>query len=319
VDPVTAARLTGLLGCDLTAAVGLGGQHGVRHYRLTLADGRVAFAKVLNHNSDGNARVRSPAGAPAEGASDPSPDPAGFGAEAAGLIWLAEAGAAAVPGVLGHDQRCLVIEWIDARPASPAAAREFGGRLARLHQAGASRFGAPWPAVIAGLPLPSGGAGRASGESGEAAADWPDWFAANRLLPYVRIASDRGSLSPADVRVLESAAGRAAALAGPPGPPSRIHGDCWSGNVLWAGGQGWLIDPAAQGGHRETDLAMLALFGVPYLAEIMAGYQQAAPLADGWRDRVPLHQLHPLLVHVCLFGSGYRDSALAAAQAILRA
>jgi fructosamine-3-kinase len=88
---------------------------------------------------------------------------------------------------------------------------------------------------------------------------------------------------------------------------------------MWSGGRGWLIDPAAHGGHRETDLAMLSLFGAPHLDRILGGYRDAAPLADGWRQRIPLHQLHPLLVHVCLFGGGYRESALAAAQAALRA
>ena len=92
---------------------------------------------------------------------------------------------------------------------------------------------------------------------------------------------------------------------------------CWSGNLLWSGGQGWLIDPAAHGGHRESDLAMLALFGAPYLDRIIASYREMRPLADGWRSRVPLHQLHPLLVHVCLFGSGYRDAVVAAARAAL--
>ena len=89
--------------------------------------------------------------------------------------------------------------------------------------------------------------------------------------------------------------------------------------MLWSGGRGWLIDPAAHGGHRETDLAMLALFGAPHLDRILAAYQEAAPLADGWRARVPLHQLHPLLVHVCLFGGSYRDAALDAARRVLAA
>jgi len=88
--------------------------------------------------------------------------------------------------------------------------------------------------------------------------------------------------------------------------------------VLWSGGRGWLIDPAAHGGHRETDLAMLALFGAPYLARTIAGYEEVRPLAAGWRDRVPLHQLHPLLVHVCLFGGSYRAAALDASRAVLR-
>jgi len=106
-------------------------------------------------------------------------------------------------------------------------------------------------------------------------------------------------------------------VAGPAEPPSRIHGDLWSGNILWSGGTGWLIDPAAHGGHRETDLAMLTLFGAPHLDRILGAYAEEAPLAAGWRQRVPLHQLHPLLVHVCLFGAAYRDSALNAARAVL--
>jgi fructosamine-3-kinase len=66
-----------------------------------------------------------------------------------------------------------------------------------------------------------------------------------------------------------------------------------------------LIDPAAHAGHREADLAMLTLFGAPHLEEIFAGYEDASPLADGWRGRLELHQLYPLAVHAVLFGGGY--------------
>ncbi len=168
------------------------------------------------------------------------------------------------------------------------------------------RFGAPWPGVIAGLPLPD-----------HEAESWPDWYAANRVLPYARMARDAGTLTSGDVGLIESACARLPELAGPAEPPSRIHGDCWAGNVLWSGGRGWLIDPAAHGGHRETDLAMLALFGAPYLDQILSAYEEEVPLTDGWRGRVPLHQLHPLLVHACLFGGSYRDAALGAARAVL--
>jgi fructosamine-3-kinase len=291
MDATVRALLERLLGAGLTDARSIGGGHGVSHYRLTTADGRAAFAKLAafpSADSEGNG------------------DAGGFAAEAAGLRWLAEAGAVPVPAVLARDSGCLVTEWAEAGGSDRQAAARFGRELAALHIFGADRFGAPWPGTIAGLPLPN--------DSGRR---WPAWYAANRLLPYIRIARDAGALSAGDARLIESAAARSAALAGPDEQPSRIHGDCWSGNVLWSGGRGWLIDPAAHGGHRETDLAMLALFGAPYLDQIMAGYTEVAPLADGWRSRVPLHQLHPLLVHVCLFGASYRDSALAAARAVL--
>ncbi len=90
-------------------------------------------------------------------------------------------------------------------------------------------------------------------------------------------------------------------------PPARIHGDLWSGNVLWSPDGVVLIDPAAHGGHRITDLAMLALFGTPHLNRIHAAYEQeCVHLPDGWRDLIGLHQLHPLLVHAELFGGRLR-------------
>jgi fructosamine-3-kinase len=265
----------------------------VLHYRVTLADGRPAFAKVAQSGT--NAALADSAAA-------------GLSAEASSLRWLAEAHAVGVPAVLGCGDTILLTEWISEQPADATAARRFGRELALLHRFGADSFGAPWPGVLAGLPLPN-----------DIAASWPDWFAGCRLLPFARLARDAGHLTSADVALIESVANRIGELAGLAEPPSRVHGDCWSGNVLWSGGRGWIIDPAAHGGHRETDLAMLALFGAPYLDQIVTAYQETASLADGWQARVPLHQLHPLLVHVCLFGSSYTGSARAAARQALKA
>jgi len=218
-------------------------------------------------------------------------------AEARGLRWLAGADMP-VPDVLGYDQSTLVLSWLQAGRPGPAAARRFGR----------DRFGAPWEGFIASLPLDNTMGG-----------SWPAWYARRRIAPFLRRAADSGALTAADVRLIETVMARMGDLAGPAESPARIHGDCWSGNVLWACGRGWLVDPAAHGGHRETDLAMLALFGAPHLDQILAAYAEAAPLASGWRERVPLHQLHPLLVHVCLFGAGYRAATLEAARAALAA
>ncbi len=283
-----AGRIGALAGTGVRDLTGAGRQHGWRHYRVTLADGREAFAKV----ADAGTR-------------------AAFDAEARGLRWLAGAAAVPVPEVLGWDDHALVLSWIPPGRPDTDAARSFGHELARLHAAGADGFGAPWPGFIASLPLDN--------TPWPASGGWAAWYAERRVLPYLRRAADAGTLGPADVRLVETVTGRISELAGPREPPSRIHGDCWSGNVMWSAGRGWLIDPAAHGGHRETDLAMLALFGAPHLEGIIRAYTQTAPLADGWRARVPLHQLHPLLVHVCLFGAGYRDGMVAAARAALSA
>ena len=87
--------------------------------------------------------------------------------------------------------------------------------------------------------------------------------------------------------------------------PARLHGDLWSGNVMWCRDGAVLIDPAAHGGHRMTDLAMLELFGLPFLADVLAGYREVHRLPEAWDDVVGLHQLYPLGMHAVLFGGGY--------------
>ncbi|MET8953533.1 fructosamine kinase family protein [Streptomyces sp. NPDC004393] len=240
-------------------------------------------------------------------------DPGALRAEAAGLRWLADAGTVRVPAVHGLDRHLLVTERVTPGRPSVRAAVRFGRDLAALHGAGAPAFGAPPPdgpedATIGLAPMRN-----------VPGTEWPAWYAEHRVLPYLRAAVDGGTLRPGEAAVVEDVCERLPRLAGPAEPPARLHGDLWSGNVLWgADGQVWLIDPAAHGGHRETDLAMLHLFGCPHLGEILEGYQQTAPLADGWADRVALHQLFPLLVHTVLFGRGYGEQALAAARTALR-
>jgi fructosamine-3-kinase len=109
---------------------------------------------------------------------------------------------------------------------------------------------------------------------------------------------------------LERLTGRLAEVGGPPEPPARLHGDLWAGNRLVdARGTSWLIDPAAHGGHREFDLAMMRLFG-GFGEECFTAYADAAPLAAGWEDRVSLHQIAPLVVHAIKFGGGYGPAAV---------
>ncbi|NUS13550.1 MAG: phosphotransferase [Streptomyces sp.] len=230
-------------------------------------------------------------------------------AEAAGLEWLAAADAVRVPVVHGRERQWLVTGCVPQERPEAAVALRFGRALAALHATGADAFGAPPPggprdAYIGAAPM--------SNVPGD---DWPDWYARYRVLPYLRRAVDDGTLRAAEAAPIERVCERLGQLSGPAERPARLHGDLWSGNVLWgADGQVWLIDPAAHGGHRETDLAMLQLFGCPHLAEVIEGYEDAMPLAAGWRERVGLHQLFPLLVHTVLFGRSYAEQTLAVAR-----
>jgi fructosamine-3-kinase len=238
--------------------------------------------------------------------------PGAVRAEVAGLRWLGGAGAVRVPGVLGHDEHWMVTERVPTGPPDAGAALRFGHALAALHAAGAPAFGAappggPVDAYIGLAPMRN-----APGT------DWPAWYAEHRVLPYLRAAVDAGTVRTGEAGVIERVCARLPELAGPAEPPARLHGDLWNGNVLWgADGEVRVIDPAAHGGHRETDLALLALWGgVAHADRLRAAYHEIWPLADGWRDRVPLHQLFLLLVHTALFGEGYRVPVMAAVQAL---
>ncbi|MFF0267826.1 fructosamine kinase family protein [Kribbella sp. NPDC004536] len=226
--------------------------------------------------------------------------PAGFfEVEAAGLRWLAVPGGVPVVEPLDVSPVQLTTARLEFAPPTAAAAEEFGRRLAVTHDAGARYFGVPpdgWDGdgYIGTLPLP---------HAVEPTGSWGTFYANLRLRPYAL---------PGVERLCERL--EAGVYDDQSEAPARIHGDLWSGNVLWTPDGVHLIDPAAHGGHRETDLAMLALFGLPHLERVLRAYDEVHPLTDGWRDRIGLHQLHPLLVHAELFGGGYVSQALDVAR-----
>lgn len=278
-----AARAEKLLGTAVVATAPVAGGDICTATRLRLSDGRSALVKTLAH---------APAGF--------------FETEANGLRWLAEAAGARTPEVLAVATDCLVLSWVESGRPTADTVEQFARDLATTHSAGAKTFGAEVNGYIGTLPLPN-----TPDDS------WPEFWVRQRILPYLKAARDRGSVDTAAQRAIESVVARIDDLAGPAEPPRRIHGDLWAGNIVWSTGAGYLVDPAAYGGHRETDLAMLALFGAPHLTRLLDAYDEAAPLADGWRDRVALHQLHPLLVHAVIFGGSYGARAASSARSLL--
>lgn len=224
--------------------------------------------------------------------------------EEACLNWLgdaADAGGVPVAGVRGRagdNGDDLLLQRVTAAPPTKAAAERFGRQLAVTHGSGAEAFGAG----------PSGWDG--SGYQGPNAqlldlplaqhVSWGRFYADVVLGPL----NDRvtGDGVAGTGRLLERLRdgdfddGR---------PVARLHGDLWSGNVMWSQDGAVLIDPSAHGGHGMTDLGFLTMFGAPHLDTVLGAYAEAAELPPGWRETLPLHQLHVLFLHAAVFGGGY--------------
>ncbi|MDO5723900.1 MAG: fructosamine kinase family protein [Flaviflexus sp.] len=240
--------------------------------------------------------------------------------EAAGLRDLADQGAP-VAELLWVKETSLATAHITSARPSAEHARQFGRDLAALHRHGSDRvFGQAPPTY----DLATYKVGAMGGErmplvaAGAPARPWGEFYAEDRLLPYLEPSLDHGAFGVEGARVIEALAERLRdGVFDTDDEPSILHGDLWSGNVMWSPDGAILIDPQCHTGHRESDLAQLTVFGIPYHEEILAGYREVFPLSPGWRQRDPLHQLHMLIVHCALFGAGYGPQTIRIARSYL--
>lgn len=225
-----------------------------------------------------------------------------FEAEAAGLLELARAEAIRVPDVIGTGcneyAAFIALEWLDCRPATAATDARLGEQLARLHAMTTEQFGWTRDNFIGSTPQPN-----------PRADNWLTFWRDARIAVQLAHARQKGapkSLLDKGERLL---AELPALLAGDAPAPSLLHGDLWSGNrASDERGQPVIFDPAVYYGDRETDLAMMKLFG-GFNADCYRHYQATWPLPDGHEHRIELYQLYHVLNHFNLFGSSYGSQA----------
>jgi len=219
-----------------------------------------------------------------------------FSTEAAGLEWLRTSGYVNVPKVLAvsDDPPFLAMEWVDIGGETSDTESQFGRELAQLHGGEFNCFGRPDGRTTGSQAVPN-----------LACDSWTQFYATRRLLPLAKMAHDKNALPQSCISKVEKIAGKLDEFGAADEAACLLHGDLWAGNrVVDTHGKSWLIDPAAHGGHREFDLAMMRLFG-GYGQACFDAYQEIYPLQAGWKDRVALHQLAPLIVHAIKFGESY--------------
>jgi fructosamine-3-kinase len=267
MDAAVVGALADALGAEVRTAAPVGGGDSSDAWRVELGDDTVVFAKT-----------------------NAAPVPGLFASEADGLRRLAATATVRVPHVLAvsddRDPRFIVLGWIE--PGRPGGGHddELGRSLAALHRATAPQFGLDHDNHLGRRRQPNAWCDT-----------WAELYGRYRLAPITRTAAEAGVLSGDTVARIDRLIGRLPELVGPPEAPALVHGDLWAGNALVdSDGRPWLIDPAVSYSHREVDLAMMRLFG-GFGTDVFASYADAFPLADGWAERVELHQLYYLLLH----------------------
>ena len=175
----------------------------------------------------------------------------------------------------------------------------FGEKLAALHTNKNEFFGLDYDNYIGSLR-----------QINKKENNWKGFYSNQRLLHFTRFAFDKELLSKADSKKMEELCYKLDTYV-PFTEPSLIHGDLWSGNLIFDGqGKPVFIDPAIYYGHPEMDWAMLSLFG-SYPETAMKSYCNIIPLENNYFEREKIYQLYPLLVHLILFGrSYYRDISM---------
>ena len=212
---------------------------------------------------------------------------------------------APVPAVRFESDAVVVMDYIaNDGSAGPAGERHAAAVLAALHEHTAARYGFEYDTLIGGLPQPNPWDVR-----------WTRFFGEHRLVAMAEVAGTRGRMTRVQVERIARLAARIPELIDEPSTPALIHGDIWSGNVLFHHGRlVGLIDPALYYGDAEVELAFITLFST-FSRTFFDHYQTQRAISDDfWTVKRELYNDYPLLVHAVLFGGGYVAQTLKAVE-----
>ncbi len=240
-------------------------------FKLRLEDGNDLFCKISSLNSDM------------------------FYCEKSGLEKLGQA--LKVPRVIDCDDQFILMEYIQPGTLKLKTFYNFGKNLARLHKITCKSFGLSKNNYIGLNP-----------QINTQMSTWVDFYFENRLKFQYKLAESKNNLNQKIKQGFLLLEKRLHKIIEDKGPPSLIHGDLWSGNLLIdMDSEIVLIDPAVYFGHREAEFGMVTLFGNFLSPDFYLGYNEVFPLQEGWLERNKIYQLYHLFNHLNLFGKSYSN------------
>lgn len=265
-------RIESFCGAKIVRLAALSGGCIAQVRLIVLADGRELVAKIGQAGGDN-----------------------GFAIEGAMLAYLGEKTSMPVPTPYLIEDDLLLMSCLSSSGGMTRRGQEeVAEAVAALHNVRAESFGFGYDTLIGGLHQPNPRYDR-----------WIDFFGQQRLLYMAEECLKVGHIDAALMGRIEAFLPRLNNWIDEPPYPSLIHGDLWSGNVLYeAGGFAGLVDPALYYADAEMEMTFSTVyssFGDPFFQR----YKEIRPLRPGFKDRREIYNLFPLLVHARLFGGGY--------------
>lgn len=201
-----------------------------------------------------------------------------------------------IPQVFAVDERELILQAIQPQRPQSWHWQCLGNGLAELHRNAKPFYGFSCDNYIGLAP-----------QCNTASNSWGEFFVQHRLRFQLQRVRDSRLARDWNKLLDRAAPALTAFLDNNCTQPSLVHGDLWSGNVMFDQHNAWLIDPAVYFGDREVDLAMSEMFG-GFDPIFYRAYDETLPRSENYPLKRTVYNLYHYLNHYNLFGSGYRSA-----------